>query len=448
MRLWHGSRGAAVCAAACVASPASAQHFEGRASFTAAGTYSRTITDAPSPTTLTLSGPSVSLSPSVSLVHETPRTTSTLSHAFALNLPFDEDQKLARGPRSYSQNLRYAGRYQVSELTRVSLALSFHHRPTNALDVAADPSQTALDAVPAGASYVLGTSASIGFTRLLSPVLSLTESNGFSYNAPIHPRIVTPKTIGALASLSIDRQLEVDTLGVMLAVEMSYFTAGEAIGAGVIAPRVQLANTLSGTWTRALTDAWRWALTFGATQVVSPAAERPTAIQPTGTAALTYRFEVAAATLSYAHQAAPNLATGAVSFTDALTLRFSVPFGETGLLCTGSGGFSRMTPIGSRDGEPTSTLLGDASLTWRPPISQSLSLSLRGQVQRQIGGADPLGAFTRVSGSLNLAYAYPSAAAASVPPMLPPALGLSPPAPSEGFSRAIEAPNEPPASPR
>lgn len=433
-------------AASTHAAPLYAQHFEGRASLTGGASYNRILTDAPFPTALTTSGPSTTLSPSVSLIYETPLTLHTFTYGFGMNFLFTKDFQVAAGGINYNNHGNYQGRFQISELSSVTLSLAVTHAPVNTIAVGTDASQTRIDPIPSGAAYTLGTSVQEGFTRQISEETSLSQTTGFTYNSPHNPLLLLPSTIGVQNSLSLQRQFTRDTLGVQVSVQTSYFTLGEGAGGVVIEPRVQISNSLSLTWNRTITEALSSALVLGVTQVVSPDSQSPIAFQPTGSLALNYRFEPVVASLSYAHQGAPNLATGAVNFIDSGTIRFSVPIGETGLSATGSGGFTHMAPIGQSNVVASDVFMADASLAYRPPFSQSLSFGLRGQVQRQGGGLDPDGGFTRLSGSLNLTYSYPNANAANPAPELPPTLGTAVPiggAPGASF----EGPSEPLSSP-
>ena len=409
MRVRRAPAAAALLSAASLAAPVRAQHVEGRGSLTAAASYNQTITDAQYPTSLTAAGPSVSFSPEVALLCETPRTNSTLTYAFTLNMPFAARLDASAAPLSYGNRFGYSGRYELGELSSLAFDLALNHAPLRALAVGADASQTQLDAVPAGAASMLGISAQERFTRRLSRATSLTQTNAFTFTDPIDPILVLTRTVAVQHSLSLDRTFTVDTLGAQIAVLHTYFTAGEAAEGVVIEPRAQIAGTLSLSWSRQLTESLSGSLALGATYLVSPGQVSPGVLQPTGSLSLSYRLEPAVITLAYARQAAPNLAAGSVSFTDSGTLRFSVPLGQTGLQAAGSGGVSHMDPLAGGAGVPTNVVLGDASLAYRPRALPTMSLGLRGQVQRQTGGPDALGGFTRVSGSFDVTFSYPSA---------------------------------------
>jgi hypothetical protein len=435
---------AALSMASTFARPALAQHFDWRAALTGAATYNKVLTDAPYPTALTTSGPSATLSPSISLVYDTPRTSHTFTYAFGMNFLFTKDFEVAASGISYNNRGNYQGRFQLSEISSITLGISVTHQPARSLSVGSDASQTIIDPVPSSAAYLLGSNLQETFTRQMSEETSLSQNANVLYNSPHNPLLVLPSTLGVQLGFSLQRQFTRDTLGVQVSAQGNYFTIGEGTGGVVIEPRVQFSNSLSLTWNRPFTETLTSALVFGITQVVSPAFENPIAFQPTGSLSLTYRLEPVVISASYAHQGAPNLSTGAVNFMDSGSLRLSVPVGDTGLATSGTGGFTHMLPVGQSNVGSSSVFMGDLGLTYRPPISDALSLGLRGQVQRQAGGADASQSFTRLSVSFSLTYAYPSANAAQPGPELPPTLGSAiPVGPSSGgFGSSFEGPSE------
>lgn len=443
MRLRRGLAAAALGGASSLAAPAAAQHVEGRASLTAAASYNQTIADSPSATPL-LAGPSLAVIPQGSLIYETPRTNNVLTYAFTLNVPFAGGDGIRVGPLSYGNRFAYSGRYELSELSFLTFACGLNHGPLQALSAAGDASQTQLDPVPAGAAYVLGVNAQQGFTRQLSPVLSLTQASAFSLMAPFDPVRAQARFVMVQNSLSLERSFARDSVGGQIAVATAHFTAGEGAGGVVIAPRTQVASTASASWSREITEALSSAVALGVTHVTTPGQRTAGVVQPMGTASLTYRLTPALMTLAYAHQAAPSLAAGSVSFTDTVTLRFITPIGRTGLLAMGSGGFARLTPIDAEATAATNVILGDASLAYYPSAVPMLSLGLRGLWQRQIGGPDATSGFTRLGASFNVTVSYPSARAAVPMPSMPPALGAAPFVPSTTTTtpEPIEAPAE------
>lgn len=418
--------------------PARAQYVSGRFSMTAAGTYNQSLTDGQFPNAQSYAGPSLSFSPSAVLLVDTPLTTNTLTYAFTLNLPFTKDLQLTTGPLGYSNRFTYMGRYEFSELTNMSFTATINHSPLRALAVATDASETQLDAVPGGASYMLSASVQQSISHQLSPSLSLMQSNGLTFTAPNDPLAgVQARTFAIANSVNLNQSLDTDTFGLALSVMTNYFTVSESPIGPPLPARTQLAGSLAATWSRPLTQTLTMTAQLGVTQVISPATETTagvqpfsTAVQPTGNVTLNYNLDLAVLTLNYAHQAAPNLITNTVNFTDTGTLRFNMPIGATGLTASGSGGFTHMTPIGSGSSS-TDTFLADASLMWHPEAVPTLSFTLREQFQRQSAG-DASNAFTRFATSLSMTWSYPNANAAQLPARMAPALGTTPYVPGAG----------------
>ena len=452
MRLRRDGALSALFGAFCLSLPAEAQYTSARISLTAAGTYTKSVTDAERPGSLIYSGPSLSLSPSGVLLFDTPLTTHTLTYAFTLNVPFAKGLDGERPPLTYGNRLTYAGRYEFSELTSMSISLTLNQSPLRALAVAADPSQTQLDPVPGAAAYLLSAGGQESISHQLSSSLALMQSNGINVMKADDPvRGIRSRTISVMNGLNLDKSLEVDTVGLSLMLMTSHFASAVSADAPLTMPRTQLAGTLAATWSRPLTPSLTCSAQLGVTQVVSPAQETPqgpkpfgTSVQPTGHAMLSYGLDPAVISLTYAHMTAPNLVTSSLNFTDTATLRFNVPIGVTGLIASGSGGFTHMTPIGSGS-SPMNMLLADASLSWRPQAAQSLTISLRGQVQRQMMTGDVDNGFARFSTSLSLSYSYPSADAAQVSPQMPPALGATPYVPGAAGELPSPRPYEVPA---
>jgi len=438
MRLRAVPAAAALLGAIGLAAPARAQAVNGRASVALSGSYNQTFTDDPYPTKLTQAGPAVSIAPSGVLLIDTPLTAHTLTYAFSLSLPFTTDVTLVAAPLQYSHRFTYAGRYTLNELTSMSLGTSFSYTPLSTLGGSGDPSQTPVDSIPIGAAATISAGLTEGLTRQLSESSSLTQNTALTFGAPIDPTAVRAKTIGLTNSLSLSRRFSKDTLGLAAAVGVNFFTAAEGNG-GFIDPNTQITDSLTLNWARPWTETLNTALSAGLTQVISPDAPTPTAVQPTGSLSFTYRRELSTLTAQYSHQAMPSLASGSVVFADSATLRFSLPIGQTGLSTSGSGGFTHSSPIAgtasSTLSSPTNVITSDAALTYKPTFAPTLTASLRGSVQRQVDTGDTMtsftsvsftsGSLTRVTVSLGLTYSYPSATAAQTVPSFPPALGMT-----------------------
>ncbi len=151
--------------------------------------------------------------------------------------------------------------------------------------------------------------------------------------------------------------------------QLNYFTASEPAATDtvqvppVVPSSSAWVNTLALNWSHQYTEAFSSALSAGVTQTLTPNAGTFMQVQPTGTAALSYNFLLATAALSYAHMAQPNLTTGTVNFSDAVSLRLSVPIGLTGLSAIGTAGYTHSVPVG------TPTIVCPAGTTCSSPAT-------------------------------------------------------------------------------
>jgi hypothetical protein len=240
---------------------------------------------------------------------------------------------------------------------------------------------------------------------------------------------------------------------VTLTNQLNYFTPSQASPGAVVVPAHSAwVNTLAVNWTHPFTEAFSSTVTAGATQTLSPEAVTFMQVQPTGTLSLNYNFLLATAALAYSHQAQPNVTTGTVNFIDGVSLRFGAPLGTTGLLTSGTAGYSHSVPVGTPIvacpadmptcnpspvlTNPSHVFVADAGLDYRPERVPTFTVGIRGQVTRQIvtDDATALNNFTRYTVSLNLTYSYPNANAAAVRPQFTPLLSTQAPSGSDVVS--------------
>jgi hypothetical protein len=421
---------------------ARAQHVETRAAVTLTAAYTRSLGDAASIGVLdanTFSSVSLVLSPSLIALLDTPRTENTLTYAFSLTAPFYL-QAPATGPQNPivpSNRFSYAGHYELSEITSMTFGVNFLESPINTLVPSQAATATPVQTEPAGVAQLITVSGNEGFSRQITERMAFTQAGAFSFGDPIDPLVTRARTYSAQNSFGIGRTFAYDLLGVTLTNQLNYFTAAENTAGGLVTPATSTyINTLALNWTRPFSDRLTSALTAGVTQTLSPDALQPMQVQPTGSVTLNYTFNYATAALAYAHAAMPNLATATVDFNDAASLRFSVPIGVTGLIATGTFGFTHSVPIATSSipvagivNGPVNVYVGDATLDYHPERWPTLTVGLRGQLTRQAPLDDPTLAttFTRYSLALNLTYSYPNANAAAVRPPLAPLLATAPP---------------------
>ena len=441
---------AASVAAFAVAAPARAQHVEYKASITLTGAYTQSITDAPAPNAQTFAGPSISLSPAILALIDTPRTENTLGYAFTLSVPFLVQASPTANTYgvSYANRLTYAGHYALSEVTNLNLGASFTESPINTFVPSQDPTAAPIQSVASGSEYLLSAALSEGVTRQVSERNTFGQAASFLYGHPIDPTSIRAQTFSVTNSFSVGHIFPRDTVGVTLTDQLNYFTASQAAATDTEAsqPVVQASstwvNSLAANWDHAFTEAFSMRLVAGATQTLSPGAATFMQVQPTGSATLSYNFLLATAGLAYAHGAAPNVGTGTVNFTDAVSLRFGAPLGRSGLHTTGTVGYTHAVPIGTPVvvcpadmpacaasptlTSPSDVYIADLGLDYHPWRVPTLTVGLRGQLSRQVITEDITNTFTRYTIALSLTYSYPNANAAASRPQLSPLFSATP----------------------
>ncbi len=479
MRLRRGAATAVLFAVIGVTAPARAQvHLSWRASVRLTGAYTQTISDAPFPTAQTFAGPLIGLSPSIVALLDTLRTENTLTYAFALTVPFARQTATTSAPVSYSNRLNYMGHYAFNEITSGTLGAGVTLSPLNALDPTSDPTAAPIQSVPSGTAYMLSANASEGIVRQLTELTSFSQAGAFLYGNPIDPSSEPAHTYSIQNSFTVTRSFSRDSLGGTLTTQANYFTA--AVGPAPLLTTTPgssaYVNTLTANYSHPFTQAFSGTVTAGVTQTLSPGATTFMEVQPTGTLALTYNFNLATATLNYAHQAMPNLITGTVNFVDMASMRFSLPFGVTGLTALGTAGYSRSMPLTAANTDVSATtanalavantILADVALNFQPRQVETLTFGVRGQLTRQWSSGDVTDVataltndLTRYTISVNVTYSYPNANAALVRPSFTPLYSVQAPAPADivstdrffsapvGGAAPAEAPPKPAKSP-
>ncbi len=447
MRLRCGVATAAVLAVVGHAVPARAQYYlDWKGSVTLTGAYARSYTDGPAPTALTYSGPTFSLSPALNGLLDTLRTENTLSYGLSLTLPFTSQLGFQYSGFTYANRLAYSGHYALSELTSMTFTASLAQSPLFSVIPSQDSTSATVQAVPPGVANMITVGAGEGFSRQVSELTAFSQGGAFAFGDPINPTSLSAHTYSASNSFSLTRSFITSSLGATLSNQINYFTAGQGatLGTGpasISPPGSTYVNTLSLNLVHPFSERISGTLVAGVTQTVSPGATTLTAVEPTGSASLSYEFNIAVATLSYAHVAAPNLATASVNFNDVASLRFSLPIGLTGLVSSGSLGFthsvpilSAATPLAGAIVGPSFDYLADVSLAYTPVLVPVLTLGVRGQLTRQQVPETPADDFLAYTVGLNVTYSYPSATAAMVRPSFSPLYSAVAPTPSDVIS--------------
>jgi hypothetical protein len=452
-----------------LAGPARAQHVEYKASVTVTGSYTKAIAD--SGTTANYAGPTFALSPSLLLLVDTPRTENTLGYAFSLAVPFLQQGSSNSTGLNYSNRFSYTGHYALSEITNLVLGGSFTESPLNTFVPSQDPTAATVQTAPTGSAYLFSTGLTEGVTRLLSERTNFGQAASFLYGHAVDPTSTPAQTFSATNSFSFGHVFLRDQVGVTLTNQVNYITTSETAGTTVPGYSAWV-NTLTANWQRSLTEAFSIYLAAGALQVLTPDATTFMQFQPTGSAMLNYNFLLATAGLAYSHGVQPNVATGTVNFSDAVSLRFSAPIRLTGLTATGTLGYTHSVPLGTPTvtcssgvttcaaattlTNPSDVYAADLGLDYHPERVPTLTVGVRGQVARQVLSDDATNSFFRYTAALNLTYSYPNARAAGSRPQLTPLFSAQPPTGSDVvsterfFSTGVAGPDpaEPPPKPK
>ena len=446
MRLRCGVASAALLAAVGFAAPARAQYVDWRTTMTLTGAYTRILSDGQLPTALTYAGPSISFSPGLVGLFDTPRTENSLTYGLSLTLPFNEQLSVQQSALTYANRLTYAGHYALSEIASMTFSVGVTQAPLFSLVPSQDSTSASIQPVPAGLANMITTTASEGFLRQVSGTTSFSQGGSFAFGDPIDPGAIRARTFSASNSFGLTRTFSANTVGLTLNDQINYFTASQGDAVNGVLPALTpsgsiYVNTLALNWWHQFSERLSGVLIAGATQTLSPGTTTMMEVQPTGSLTLNYEFNIASAALSAAHVAQTNLATATVSFNDTAALRFSLPIGVTGLVSSGAVGYTHGVPIPSAATPligglvgPSSVFVGDAALAYTPRPVPTLTVGVRGLLTRQVLTESVANNFTSYSVALNLTYSYPSATAALMRPSFSPLYSAQPPSPSDVIS--------------
>jgi hypothetical protein len=331
-----------------------------------------------------------SVSPGLLFRYDTPRTSQTLSYTFTANFFFSQFDA-----SSYTNSAAWAGRFITSPTTALSLGATGTHGQLNTLVRNQEPGQTQLDPVPGGTSTVfLQGGLSQGFSKQLSPVLTMAEGASFTAYEPLQEN--PPRTTNVAGTLSAQRLWRHDTGTLALSAAYTHF---ENVNAGtdeapLYVARDQLLASLVASWQHDYGRHFSSQLDVGVSQATDVSGGYAQLWQPVGLAAVRYAREEGQAELAYAHAAQLNVFLQQLALVDQVTLRAALPVNAAARLGSeGSVGVQRSQPIEEGVlGAPSTVFLADAALLWSPVTRiPDFELSLRYQHVNQLapgaGGA-------------------------------------------------------------
>lgn len=428
-------RGLAVLSFAGVASwsgLAGAQYFRADPVVRVSGGYTitRIISDDPSIAPYTQSSPVVTISPSLMLTYDTPRVTQNLTLGSTVGLPLSSDFTFNGQPPSYDFRLRYAGNIPLDPRTQLTLAGTASAAPVNGFTTQQDASLTPINAPPADLAYNFTLSGTESILRELTPDTSLTQTTNLGYAAPFNVEPRRSSTLTVKNSLAAGTRWPRDTLTLTGAVAVERFGSAEILAsAGTSArltdPRVQILNDLSLGWQRPFTESLAGEVHAGVGLTLSPGTTTPQVWAPTGGASLAYNLAPAMITLSYNYAAVVDIYQATTNLNNTALLRVVLPLSTIGLSMSGSGGYVHSVPIGDV-GVMLDSATADVALTYSPVPVPTLSFNLRGLFARQIPQENPRDGVTRYGLSFNVAFSYPSTAAADFTARQAPAVYAAP----------------------
>jgi len=322
-----------------------------------------------------------SVSPGLYFRYDTPRTSQTLSYTFTASFYVSHSEA-----SSYTNTAAWSGRFITSPTTQLSLGATGTHGQLNAITRNQAPGQTTLDPVPSGASTVfLQGGVSQGFSKQLSPALTMAEGASFTVYSPL--QVIPARTYNAAGTLTAQRLWRRDTGTLALS---SAYTHFENVRVGTLedplyVERNQLLTSLVASWQHDYGLHFSSQLDLGVTQATDLSFGYAQLWQPAGLAAVRYTREEGQAELAYTHAAQLNVFLQQLALVDQVTLRAALPLSAQ-LGTEGSVGAQRSQPIERGELEDASTVfLADAALLWSPvTVIPDFELSLRYQHVNQL----------------------------------------------------------------
>ena len=327
-----------------------------------------------------------SVSPGLVFRYDTPRTSQSLSYTFTPSFFFRHAEA-----NSYTGTAAWTGRFTTSPTTELTLGVIGAHGQLNTFAATQEPGQTTLSALPPGGTAFVQGGVNEGFSKQLSPVVSVAQGASFLVYSPITEE-PPARTYSATNTLSAQRLWRDDTGEIALTFGYTHFenlTVG-APGSEQLTSRDQLLNTLVASWQHDYRNRFSTQVDLGVTQATDLGDEHGQLWQPAGLLAARYVREQAAAELAYLHAAQLNVYLSQIALVDALTLRVALPIDAAARLgAEGSAGVQLAQPIQDGElGDRTTALLFDAALLWSPvTFIPDFELSLRYQRIDQIATA-------------------------------------------------------------
>lgn len=325
-----------------------------------------------------------SVSPGLVFRHDTPRTAQTLTYTFTASFYLSHSEA-----SSYTNTAAWTGRFITSPTTALTLGATGAQGQINAIRQNTTPGQTPLDVVPEGSTTVfLQGGVNQGFSKQLSPVLTMAEAASFTVYEPL--QVAPQRTYNAAGVLTSQRLWRHDTGTLALSGGYTHFDnveVGEAPDVELV-ERDQLVASLVASWQHDYGRYFSHQVDLGVTQATDLSGGYEQLWQPVGLAAVRYAREEGQAELAYARAAQLNVFLQQLALVDQVTLRAAMPLTPV-LGVEGSTGVQRSMPIEEGElGDASAVFLADAALLWSPvTVIPELELSLRYQHVNQLAAS-------------------------------------------------------------
>jgi hypothetical protein len=319
-----------------------------------------------------------SASPGLVFRYDTPRTSQTLAYTFTADFFFRHAEAT-----SYTNNVTYSTRFVTSPTSELSLGATGTHGQLNTFLQTQDPGAAQIQSQPEGSTVFVQGGLSQGFSKQLSPVVTVGEQLSFLAYTPFPDDNEPPqRTYNLTGTLTAQRLWRHDVGALALSSAYTHFEnvpEGEP-GDLRYLERDQLVNTLVASWIHDYGRYFSHQLDLGATQATDISGGYDQLWHPAGLAALRYTREEVQAEIAYSHAAALNVFLQQIALVDQATIRAAFPLHHGARLgAEGSLGYQLSQPIeGGELGDPTHVFLADAALLWSPITSvPNLELSLQ-----------------------------------------------------------------------
>lgn len=361
----------------------------------------------------------VTLTPAIRFQFETPSATHTLSYGLGYTLFFIHTET-----STFSQGLSYGVRAPVSEGVDLSFGITGSQSTTSQFALLSTSSTNTVNPTQQGDDILLtvgggqGLNAQVGQTTFFRQALAASFAQTITSGAEGEEDPADTRTVTGSFSLGVGREFARDTLAFDQSNDLQYSPGVDGVAA--LPDSLQLIHRARLDWTHTFNLELSTQLGGGVLMgydAITPAAPE---VQPTGSASIRWAPPRGNLSLSYSHDATPNILLRQVTLNDTGTFAGLVNL-SNGFDVGGSAAVQvSRSLLGAEDGglgEPGFSTLIDLALGWIPP-NGPLRVEARYQFSRQFGlNTDPeadeelFPTIQRHTGLLTTTFAFPRAPA-------------------------------------